>query len=667
MNQLAAPQRSSRRPLRVLVLLIAVLAAIVTLSPVTTAQALQSTGHGRGHLWAGDGTSWLGTYRLADGRFAFCLEVGKASPVGHDYVLSTDPPGLGLSATDLAKLAFISRTWAGTTNADTAAAAQLAVWSITGLDGRTLSYYAGRANGSRDAVLAKAHTFIVRAAAEATTAVAATVTLKLGATGTGTIASGLTTTLSKGGTAQVAAGTHSGTITLAGAKFGTGQATSKSVANGRSQTIRATGFGPTNTVRATVSFGDLPYRSTVTVGSSGAGTQKLLFTTAPTTTATKSTTATAVSPRPFSPRVVTATSATTAEAGAEITDKLTVSVKPVVDQLTEWGVYAAAGTTKPIPVTVRSTLLGPFATQPKRSSTWPSDAPVVCAVATKVQNGPGVYRTKACTLPSSGYFVWVESIDPADTPIAKGRDRVGAWKSAFATATEVSFVPSAPTIRTTVDGSSHEPGACVPDTLIAVGFPGVDVPVESLLLGPFSEAPAEGTDLGDLESHPVAGRAQTVVSADGTYRSPCIDASEPGHYVYVFRSEGSAPREDGSQEVPAFADLLAHDDESFAIDEPSTPETPTAPPTPRVTVTPPVPVTPPMTETPSTPTAAVPPTPESPAPPRLLAFTGSVGAAPIAAAGAGTLLLGTLALAAVRLIRRVRDRRALEADVMDAL
>lgn len=546
-------------------------------SPVA-ARSIQSTGHGRGHLWSGDGVSWLGTYRLADGRFAFCLEVGKSSPVGHDYDIAEGTGGLALSAADRARLAFIARTWSGTTNADTAAAAQLAVWSITGLGGHTLDYYAGRANDHREAVLAKANAFIARASTEATTGATALVKLRLAADGTGTVAAGVKQTRVGGGSVSVPAGTHTGVITLTGAKFGTGQATKKSVENGRVEPIRATGFGPTNRVTAAVDFGALPYRSTLTVGSSSADAQKLLFTTSATGSAKASASATAVSPRPFSPKVVTHTSETRAEKGAAITDTLTLSVAPVVDQLTEWGVYeTTSGARNPIPVTVRSTLFGPFADQPTRSATWPTGAPQVCTVATLAAKGPGDYRTKSCTLPSDGYYVWAESISPKDTAVSQGRSRIRAWTSAFGTAAETTLVPHGPTITTAVDTDDVAPGGCVVDHLDAAGFPAEGVEVESFLVGPLSERPAEGDELADLDSLPVAGRATTVVSGDGRFDTPCVQVSEPGYYVFVYRS-------DGAPELPAFADLTVHREESFRV-RPQPEPTPT--PTPTVTPRPP--------------------------------------------------------------------------------
>ncbi|AMM19848.1 hypothetical protein AX769_06360 [Frondihabitans sp. PAMC 28766] len=174
------------------------LAAAITLVFPSSASALTSTGHGVGHLWAGDNVSWLGSYRLDDGRLAFCLEAGKSSPVGNDYDLTTGSTALGLSKTDIAKLAYIARHWSPTRDSNTAAAAQLAVWSITGLNGHTQSYYAGRANDQRAVVLARANEMLSEAAARATVSAKASVTISLDSTGAGTVRADVTSTLAAG-------------------------------------------------------------------------------------------------------------------------------------------------------------------------------------------------------------------------------------------------------------------------------------------------------------------------------------------------------------------------------------------------------------------------------------------------------------------------------------
>ncbi|WP_147430172.1 thioester domain-containing protein [Frondihabitans australicus] len=654
-----------RKGLPILLALIVALIAAVALPG--SAQALAATGHGVGYL-ASDGVNWIGTYRLADGRLAFCLEAGKASPVGHDYVVSNSSSALGLSKSDLGELAYIARKWSGTNDATTAAAGQLAVWTIAGLHGHPQSWYADRAGAQSAAVVSQANAMLAQAKANATVGGSASLSLRLEADGTGWAKADLTTQLASGGTRPANPSSQSGTMTLTGGVFDDGS-TSTTVKNAEYVHVKATGDGVSLTVRASVTFAGLPFDSAVTVGSAGAGTQMLLFTPASTSTATASSTQSELSPLPFQPRVETRTSQTEARAGAAISDSLRLDAAPGDGLMSDWGVYGdSLSSTLPIPVTVRSTLLGPFDAAPTPATEWPADAPTVCSVEVVANTGPGDYRTPECTLPSDGFFVWVETIDPADTPAEKGGGRVRPWKSGFGTATEVTHATTGarvPSIRTTAatgshDGGAFAPGDCVADGLSVTGL-GDDASapaaeVESLLLGPFDEEPADGHDFGldDLTSLPVAGSVTTSVSHDGDYTTPCVTVTKTGHYVFVLRSPGSADGDGdgegaqgaGSDGIPAFSDLVAHTAEALEVAAPDVPVTPVTPETPDQPSTPAKPHRP---ATPAKPT---------PAAARVLAYTGAESMAPEALAGAGAIALGLAVLLVLAITRRARRRGA---------
>jgi hypothetical protein len=642
---------------------ILLIAALVTLVFPASASALASTGHGVGYLWAGDGRSWLGTYRLADGRSAFCLEAGKSSPVGNDYDIGDSSNALGLSKSDIGRLAYIARHWAGAQDPTVAAAGQLAVWTITGLNGHTQSYYAGRANEHRAAVLTRMSSMLAEASANATVGATSTTTIRIDDDGTGSVRADLVSTLASGGAGYVAPNSVAGTITLTGAAFDDGS-TSKAVGNAQILRIHATGAGATVSARASATFSRLGFGAVITVGSSGAGSQMLLFTPPSSGSASSAASTTVISPRPFQPRVSTQTSTASAAAGTRVSDRLHLDVAPGAGLLDEWGVYGkSADSTLPVPVTIRSSLLGPFPSAPKPSASWPTEPDVVCTVAVVATTGPGDYRTPECTLPSGGWFVWVETIDPKDTPADRGRDRVKPWKSPFASTTEVTHGTATPSVRTKVDeatgsggstgaAGSFSPGDCVVDELTASGFgpasaaPGVDV--ESILLGPFPDAIPDGRDFAgsDFDRLPVAGRSTTTVTGDGTYRAPCIPVDEPGHYVFVFRSDGG-----GGGTVPAFADLVAHTSEMLQVEAPTPPVPPTTPP-----------VTPPATVPPTTP-PATPHAPASTKPPHALAFTGATGVGPTTLAAIGAVSVGLAAVLATLVVRIAQRRRAVEASV----
>ena len=609
-----------RRLALALVLLFSVAAGLLGQAP---AVAVTGTGRGVGHLWRVDGVSWLGTYRLDDGTQAFCLEAGKTSPVGNHYDTTTGGDVIGVSTDDHARLAYIARTWGGTTDADTAAAGQLAVWTITGLNGHTQRYYAGRANERWPIVLERANQMLAEASSAASKSVVASITVELAADGTGLIRPDLTVDRVTGGP-SVLEPSHEGTVTLDGAVFADGSTTA-AVRNGEPVPVTATGDRARLTVTATVRFDDLPYGRVTTVGNSPAGSQMILFSGGVAASASESVSVQQLSPLPFAPRVVTETSDTVAEVGTIVTDQVTLDVRSGEGLLSEWGRYDDSGTWRAVPVTVRSRLLGPLLAPLVETDDWPADAPVVCEVALEVLDGPGTYSTPGCELPSGGYFTWVETIYPADTPVEAGRDRVGSWRSPFGAATETTFVPWAPSLSTTVSQADGDPGTCVSDALTVVDLhpdvPG-GVEVESVLVGPFDEAPDEGRDLGPvdrIDPSLVVAREAVTVGEDGTYDTPCTTLDRPGTYVFVFSSAGSPVAEDGSQIVPAFSDTTVHRSEMTTIRQPAATE--------------------------------------APVPPARLAFTGSDGAGQALLVALGILGTGVVLVAAAGALHIRRRRR----------
>lgn len=629
-NGLLRPPRS--RILTALLLVLCTVAAI--LLAAAPAVAITPTGKGTGHLWNGDGVSWLGTYRLPDGRQAFCLEAGKSSPVGNEYDTRTGADVFGVSTADHARLAYIARTWAGTNDPNTAAAGQLAVWTITGLNGHDQRYYAGRANDQWPVVLRRANEMLAEATAAASRSVSGSAALYLRDDGTGLVRADLIVDRVADGPTKLDPA-HRGMVTLEGAVFEDGRATA-TPRNGEAIAFRATGVDPVVTVKAKAEFTGLPYGRIITVGSSAAGSQMILFSGGTSVTAAGSASTESRSPLPFQPTVATVASDAVAEPGAVVTDHLTLGVAPGDGLLSEWGRHSAGGRWVPVPVTVRSSLLGPFDAPVVQSDEWPEDAPVVCEVEVVATEGPGEYDTPGCELPAGGYYTWVESIDPADTPEELGGDRLRAWRSAFGTATETTFVPWAPTIETAVVGPQEVmTGTCVSDALVTTGTNPASAPfeVESILVGPFpiDQVLVEGDDLGpiaDLDPSLVAGRVTTTVDGDGRVESPCVTVERPGRHVFVFSSAGSEPDESEVQVIPAFEDSLVHETEMVVAVEPEVPEVPEVP-------------------------TASEPEPE-PTVPAALAFTGGADGARTAGIAAGVvgtglaLVLGALGVGLVR-------------------
>jgi hypothetical protein len=426
------------------------------------ASAAVSTGRGVGHL-AADGSAWIGSYRLDDSSLVFCLEAGKKAPTGHDYAL-VDGASLGrFDLDDLARLAYISRTSADSTDPNEAAAGQLATWAIAGLNDRTPEYYAQRAGESAQAVLDRSRELLSTADGPlgASRGVSAAVELtESDDDGRMTATSSITVDFLSTGPVVLAAGSHTGTMRLSGAVFDDG-ASERSVANGETPSITTTGTSPSSDVVATISYEGLPYGSNFTAGLAGDDVQQVLVAREGSASGSASASATVPSTKSFQPVVTTQTSASTAGAGDAISDELTVSAQldPARhDLLPGWGLYRPStpppiGSVPavdengmlPVPVVVESSLLGPFAHPIQPAAEAPSDAPVVCTVEVRVDTGPGTYRTPECTLPGPGYYVWVERISGSQTPVEEGGTRILPWQSPFGTASEITFVAAPPT------------------------------------------------------------------------------------------------------------------------------------------------------------------------------------------------------------------------------
>ncbi|QWT23988.1 hypothetical protein KPL76_00605 [Subtercola sp. PAMC28395] len=459
-----------KRTLRIaLALLAALLAAAGILLLAPSAWAVHSTSHGVGYLSARDGRSWLGTHRLGDNNLGLCLEVTKRPPEGSDLTY-IEGDRVGLRDADLtARLAFIAREFVTTTDPDWAAGAQLATWNLTGLGGHTSSWYAQRANehALTVSIIADQIRDRMNGRSGASRSVAASVALSSLDSTPLTVRSEITVDFVGTGRSQLPPGKHSGTLHLTGAAFPDGSMT-RTVENGVDYAITPTVGNSTADVSAVVDYTGLPYGNSIWVAKGANDVQTLLVPPATLASAHASTHESGISPLPFAPAVQTQASAQRASTGAALSDELELGVREPLQQVAsvesviqQWGLYTAPdGSQQPVPVTIDSTLVGPLAEAPTESPSVPADAPVVCTVHTLASSGPGRYQTPECVLPSPGFYVWVESIDPKKTPPDLGGERIQPWVSAFGIASEVTQVapttpsPTPPAIVIPPTGSS---------------------------------------------------------------------------------------------------------------------------------------------------------------------------------------------------------------------
>ena len=349
--------------------------------------------------------------------------------------------------------------------------------------------------------------------------------------------------------------------------------------------------GTTETVSVTVEYHELPFGPGFRLGRNTGPHQSLLVDHPYPRDARATTRATAPSELPFAPRIQTQTSAAVVQPGDSLTDALHLSTHASSPAGPDWGVYTTPdGTFAPIPVVITSVLHGPFSVAPVESATPPAGGPVVCTVETLAAAGPRRYDSQPCTVPSPGFYVWTDSIDPARTPPAQGGTRLRPWTSPFGAAAETTLAPASLTLTTTATPNAAGPSATatstgtaplsrgphdldapraiaataasvaaggaetalvvsvlapasIADTLHIDGLPtGIDaIEVRSTLLGPLPELPTLESTPDDWRDFPVAGRTTTSVSADGDHPSACLPVTRPGHYYFVTESDGSTP------------------------------------------------------------------------------------------------------------------------------
>lgn len=417
----------------------------IVLGGATASSALTATGAAYGHRDASNGR-WLGSWAFDDGTVGFCINLDLPIPPGHAYE-HVDGESLGwFSPEDAARLAYLSRHWGASQNPDEAAAGQLATWMITGLNGMTPPQIAARAGASADRVLSSAHQMLADADGPggASRGASATLSIERGEDGFDLVRPELAVDFISSGVTTLPPGTHTATVTLDGATFEDGTV-ERTVGNGESLRILPSTDAAVVAFSATATFGELPYGAGLTIARSAADVQSVLVARPITVSAAASADRERPTPLPFQPIVVTTTSHATATPGTELTDHLSVGISTDSGLSAEWGLVGPeGGPYTPIPVTVRSQLLGPFAERPVESPEIPLGAPVVCEVETLVDAGPGEYTTPSCILPADGHYVWVERIEPSDTAPEDGGMMIRPWRSAFGVASEITLASTPP-------------------------------------------------------------------------------------------------------------------------------------------------------------------------------------------------------------------------------
>ncbi|MCU1479731.1 MAG: hypothetical protein JWQ19_517 [Subtercola sp.] len=630
---------------RILPLLSACLSACLTLGLVcatlvgalflsaSSASALAAIGHGVGYLAASDGRSWIGSHTLADGNAGLCLEVTKSPPEGHDYSYVDGVETGRFGADDSARLAFIGRHFiAGATDRQRMAAAQLAVWTISGLGSHDQWYYALRANEDRGAVLATAQQMLadLDKPLGASRSVAAKVSLSIAPDHPSTVSTELVVDFIGGGPTTIPARQNGGTLTLTGAHFADGS-TRMVILNGVTIPVEADSGTALNDVSADVTFPNLPYGDNFSVAQGPPDSQVLLVPGRTVTNASAHAHAGDVSPLPFKPTVTTQASTQLADAGASVYDHLDLGLDasageqpnaaPADDtaSVAGGGSGAAAGGSGTTGGGGGSSATANVATTDARAG----EARTAPSIADPATPATGIAST------ADGRSGTTPNVATTDRPTDESGTALSiAAATATATATSDGGSGTKPSVAATGEPAA-EPTAGPGTTGATANVAGpwltewgvysapdgslqpVPVTITSTLLGPFDRQPvAAATVPGDAPV--VCTVARIADHGPGRYASPDCVLPAAGYYVWVDSIDpAKTPPEQGGTRVAAFRSGFAEASETtLAQVPPPPPVTPTPTPSPSDTTPP---STPPATPPASPPAgASVPPGPPSP-------------------------------------------------------
>lgn len=459
---------------------------------------------------------FIGQHRNSAGQVAYCTDFERLAPVfGQGYNGGqqggfTRSDGVALDARENGALSYLLHRWGPAEDNDTAAAVQLAVWAITS-PGRGWGT-PGMAEILQLAALPEQVVSLGQSLTEQAFAHAGPYTLDI----------------------QLDDGADAGLITGAAITVRTAAG---SAAPGLAVRAMVSGdFTADDPAALSWTSGDQPHGLPLTRTGLGEGTVRVSAETAPTgavawlvpnaPNAQRLLAAPVASPveavsglaslPAFQPLVSTTTSAPVAEAGSELHDILTVDVE---------GGSPSGGTFpwlhdpvigEAVSVEVESTLWGPLPQKPGLADAVPEGTPQVGTVVTRV-SGPDTYETPALTLPSSGYYVWTESIDPQTAVPASAAAFVKPWRSKFGIEAETTVVPWTPSVTTKLSAAAIGQGGTVTDEVAVAGLPlGREQDVTLTMYGPLPHMPVQAESVP--EDVPVFA-VQTLEATNGTLSS----------------------------------------------------------------------------------------------------------------------------------------------------
>lgn len=468
---------------------------------------------------------FIGAYNTdVDGRQAYCIDLGAASPFGQTSGPHTVTSLDSLSRQQLAQLNYVLDRWGQSSNPDVTAAVAIYVWSVA--DASTYASIGGadslvaRAPASvRGQILANVETMRQEAAVNAVT--------------DPSLSLDLSTSDQYAGTLSVSAHPASlqGTATLTGAVFSDG---------GVSRTVGVGQYAITGTpadgaasyrVGASMSVDAAGYGAKVDLYETP-GAQRLIAAVAGSSTGLSAEARTPVIELDFQPEIGTQVASRFVAEGDAFVDELAVTVTK--------GTWITVDG-RPAAITATGTLYGPFDEQPTEADAPPAAAPIA-GIEEVTLTGAGSYTSPGTiTVPASGFYTWVWQIDK-NAQGASAKYLTGSFTDRFGQVAETSVVPFQPKAVSEADQHLAVHGDALTDTIevsssngawlkrdgdfIPVIFEGTAYQVPGTL------PPVQGAR---VPAGAVAlGTVSITATGPGSYTSPAVVAPTGGFVTWVW-------------------------------------------------------------------------------------------------------------------------------------
>lgn len=469
---------------------------------------------------------FIGAYNTdVDGRQAYCIDLGAASPFdqtsGPHTVTSLD----SLSRQQLAQLNYVLDRWGQSSDPDVTAAVAIYVWSVA--DASTYASIGGadhlvaRAPASaRDEILANVAMMRQEASVNAVTDPSLTLDLSMQDQYAGTLS------------VSAHPASLQGTATLTDGVFTGGAATRTVEAGQYAITGTPADSAASYRVGASMSVDAAGYGAKVDLYTTG-DAQRLIAAVAGSSTGLSAEARTPVIELDFQPEIGTQVASRFVAEGDAFVDELAVTVTK--------GTWIKVNG-KPVEVTATGTLYGPFDEQPTEAATPPAGAPVA-GIEEVTLTGAGSYTSPGTiTAPESGFYTWVWKIDK-NAQGGNSRYLTGSFTDRFGRVAESSVMPFQPRAVSEADQHLAVPGDALTDTITVASSNGAwlkrdgeSIPVifeGTAYQVPGTLPPTQGRE---VPAGAVAlGTVSITATGPGVYASPAVVAPTGGFVTWVWQ------------------------------------------------------------------------------------------------------------------------------------